>query len=207
MPCVSIVCALSRELSPLLAEPPPGCQIVPGGIGANAAERAARGLIKADILISAGYAGGLTAPRSTIIVDTQDPELDRALPPATRGRIADSQTMIATPGARARLAAATGAVAVDMESAAIARVARERGIPFAAVRVITDGPDDVLVIDWDRYRRSDGSMRSAAAVLSAFGSRQGIAELFRLWYSSREATSVLSAYLSQFLKNLGVSAS
>jgi nucleoside phosphorylase len=135
-----------------------------------------------------------------IVVDSDSP-LINASPPAIRGRIADSQTMVATPEARARLAALTGAIAVDMESAAIARVARERGIPFAAIRVVTDGPDDTLVINWDRYRRPDGSMRTAAAVLSALRTTRGMAELLRLWYSSSEATRVLSAYLRQFLES------
>ncbi len=153
--------------------------------------------------VSAGYAGGLVAPalRGVIVVDTATTLFDHALPPAVRGRIADSQTMVATPDARARLAAATGAIAVDMESAAVARVAKERGIPFAAVRVITDGPDDTLVIEWDRYRRRDGTMRTAAAVLAALGTLRGMAELLRLWYSSKEATRVLSAYLRSFLES------
>ena len=199
---IGIVCAFPRELGGLYHNPPPGCTIIAGGMGADAAERAAGSLTGARALISTGYAGGLAAPaaRGVIVVDTGDSALDKALPPAVRGRIADSQTMVATPAARARLAAATGAIAVDMESAAVARVARERGIPFAAIRVITDGPDDTLAIDWDRYRRPDGMMCTSAAVLEAVRSTRGIAELLRLWYSSKEATRVLSAYLRSFLE-------
>ena len=199
---LGIFCALPRELGNLYRNPPPGCTILAGGMGATAAERAARTLTDATALISSGYAGGLAAPagRGVIVVDTDSPIFD-ARPPAIRGRIADSQTMVATPEARARLAAATGAIAVDMESAAIARVARERGIPFAAIRVVTDGPDDTLIIDWDRYRRPDGSMRAAAAAFDALRTTRGMAELLRLWYSSREATTVLSAYLRSFLES------
>jgi hypothetical protein len=198
---IGIVCALPRELGDLYRNPPPGCTIIAGGMGATAAERAARSLSDAQSLISAGYAGGLAAPaaRGVIVVDTDSP-IFRSSPPAVRGRIADSQTMVATPDARARLAALTGAIAVDMESAAVARVARERGIPFAAVRIVTDGPEDTLAINWDRYRRPDGSLRTASAVLNTLGSIRGIAELLRLWYSSSEATRVLSAYLRSFLE-------
>ncbi len=198
---IGIVCALPRELGGLYNSPPENCRIVAGGVGASAAERAARGITDARALISAGYAGGLAAPavRGAIVVDTASEFFASVPAPAIRARIADSQTMIATPAERAALAQCSGAIAVDMESAAVARVARERGIPFAAIRVITDGPDDTLVIDWDKYRRSDGSMRTAAAVGSALRSPQGIAELFRLWYSSSEATRVLSEYLRSFL--------
>ncbi len=200
---IGIICALSRELGHLYAKPPSNCRIVVGGMGASAAEHAARS-IEAEVLISAGYAGGLAAPaaRGAIVVDTATAAFDHALPQAARGRIADSQTMIRTPAERAALAAATGAIAVDMESAAIARVAKERGIPFLAIRVVTDGPEDTLVIDWDRYRNPDGTIRTTLAVLSALHSRQGVAELFWLWYSSKEATSVLSAYLTRFLEKL-----
>jgi adenosylhomocysteine nucleosidase len=200
---IGIICALSRELGDFYAKPPSNCRIVVGGMGAGAAEQAARN-IQAEVLISAGYAGGLAAPasRGVIVVDSGDPMFDYALPQAARGRIADSQTMIRTPAERATLAAATGAIAVDMESAAIARVAKERRIPFLAIRVVTDGPDDTLVIDWDRYRNPNGTMRTTSAVLSALRSRQGIAELFRLWYSSKEGANVLSAYLTRFLEKL-----
>ena len=199
---IGIICALPRELGDLYRNPPPDCRIVAGGMGATAAERAARSLLDVQALISAGYAGGLAAPaaRGVIVVDTDSLAFD-APPPAVRGRIADSQTMVATPEARARLAALTGAIAVDMESAAIARVAKERGIPFAAIRIITDGPGDTLAINWDRYRCPDGSMRTASAVLDALRSTRGIAELLRLWYSSSEATRVLSAYLRRFLES------
>ena len=204
---IGIICAFERELAPLIAKPPSHCRIVAGGIGAQAAERAAR-LMDCSALISTGYAGGLAAPaaRGVIVVDTATTVFDYALPQSARGRIADSQTMVATPAARAALAAKTGAIAVDMESAAIAKVAAERGIPFAAIRVITDGPGDTMVIDWDRYRRPDasnpeGHMRTTAAVLSALRSPQGIAELFRLWYASKGATTVLDSYLRQFLES------
>jgi hypothetical protein len=43
-----------------------------------------------------------------------------------------------------RAAAATGAVAVDMESGPLSRLAAGRGLLFAAVRVVLDGPEDRL---------------------------------------------------------------
>jgi adenosylhomocysteine nucleosidase len=52
--------------------------------------------------------------------------------------------IIATPAGRQGLGRQTGAVAVDMESYWIARAASDRGLPFLAVRVISDAQEDLL---------------------------------------------------------------
>jgi hypothetical protein len=134
-----------------------------------------------------------------VIVDTTDSRLDACLPAAPRGRIVAAVGMIKTPEDRARLAAATGGVAVDMESAAVADVAARRGLPFAAVRAITDGPESRLVLDWDRYRDSQGRLRTMAAVFGALRTPGGVAEMRQLWYASRKASHVLAVFLEEFL--------
>lgn len=54
------------------------------------------------------------------------------------GTLAESPEIVPDPAAKKALHSATGAEAVDMESAAIARVAEARGLPFLAVRAIAD---------------------------------------------------------------------
>ncbi|WP_045223740.1 phosphorylase family protein [Methyloterricola oryzae] len=54
------------------------------------------------------------------------------------GAIAESRGIVATVAAKAALFAATGALAVDMESAAVARSAAARGLPALVVRSIVD---------------------------------------------------------------------
>lgn len=58
--------------------------------------------------------------------------------------LAASETLLADPAAKRALHAQTGALAVDMESGAVARFAARRGLPFAVLRAVADGPEDAL---------------------------------------------------------------
>ena len=57
---------------------------------------------------------------------------------AHQGVVAASDVVLGDGGAKARLHARTGALAVDMESHIAARFAAARGLPFAVLRVISD---------------------------------------------------------------------
>jgi len=63
---------------------------------------------------------------------------------AFQGPVAASDTILEDAEAKAVLFAATGALAVDMESAAAARFAAGRKLPFAVLRVISDDARHVL---------------------------------------------------------------
>jgi adenosylhomocysteine nucleosidase len=54
------------------------------------------------------------------------------------GSLAESAGIVATGQAKKRLYAQTGAIALDMESIAIAKVARQYQLPFLAIRAIAD---------------------------------------------------------------------
>lgn len=118
------------------------------GIGAASAERLAA---EASALISFGIAGGLdparlpgalVVPEAVVTPDGERFATDPALTAALGG--ANAVAMLASPGivgeraAKARLFAAFGAAAVDMESGAVARAAERHGIPFAVMRAIGD---------------------------------------------------------------------
>ena len=63
---------------------------------------------------------------------------------AHQGVVAASDVILADPQTKAALHARTGALAVDMESHIAARFAAARGLPFAALRVISDDARHVL---------------------------------------------------------------
>ena len=56
------------------------------------------------------------------------------------------------------------ALAVEMEGAAVAQVCHDYGIPFAAVRTISDRADDAAHGDFTRFVREVASPHSAAIV-------------------------------------------
>ncbi len=57
---------------------------------------------------------------------------------------------------RKRVGQETGAFAVDMESAALARVAKEKGLAHAAVRVISDELNDTMPLQYEIFMKEDG---------------------------------------------------
>jgi hopanoid-associated phosphorylase len=85
---------------------------------------------------------------------------------ARLGALAGSDVMVANAEAKAALHQATGALAVDMESHVAARIARAHGLPFAALRVMSDAADRTLPKAALAGMRPDGGM-NLAGVLSA----------------------------------------
>jgi adenosylhomocysteine nucleosidase len=133
-------------------------------------------------IISIGIAGAL-APglpvgqwvvADAVLVDGESLSTDPAwtsrlaarLPEAARGVLLGVNAMVAEAMQKASLHSTTGAVAVDMESHIVARVARRHRLSFAAARVISDAahhdlPPAVLV-----GMKSDGGMDLPAVLRS-----------------------------------------
>lgn len=159
---IGYVCALRRELQTLavLRGPEttfPHPLLALSGMGGERAAGAAGRLADqgADCLVSWGFAGALDpelAPGHLVIPECvvtgegasypAEPELrGRVLALAVRpasGLLFCADRLVAGVPDKRTLATSSGAVAVDMESAAVARVARHRGLGFLAVRAIVD---------------------------------------------------------------------
>jgi adenosylhomocysteine nucleosidase len=58
--------------------------------------------------------------------------------------LVESTTVVCTPAEKAVLFHRTGAIGVDMESAAVAKVAREAQVPFMVVRAVADSTDTTV---------------------------------------------------------------
>jgi nucleoside phosphorylase len=80
------------------------------------------------------------------------------------GPIAASPDVLTTAGAKAAAAAASGALAVDMESGALATVARDRGVPFHSLRAVLDLADESLPFGPDVVDERTGTVRLGPAI-------------------------------------------
>jgi adenosylhomocysteine nucleosidase len=93
--------------------------------------------------------------------------VQRALPQAGlhRGLVVSGDRFIASAADSASLRAALpDALAVEMEGAAIAQVCHDYGLPYAAVRTISDRADDTAHGDFQQFIEETASRHSAAIV-------------------------------------------
>ncbi|MBX3655782.1 MAG: 5'-methylthioadenosine/adenosylhomocysteine nucleosidase [Ramlibacter sp.] len=92
-------------------------------------------------------------------------EFGLSAPRLHRGLVISGDRFVATSAESAALRQALPeALAVEMEGAAIAQVCHDYGVPFAAVRTISDRADDLAHVDFPRFIRTVASGYSAAMV-------------------------------------------
>jgi adenosylhomocysteine nucleosidase len=185
------------------------------GVGEQRARLAGRKLIEsgAKALVSWGSAGGLTSqvspgslilPHKIVSSDGSIYEVDstwherlfRRLAGHIElhtGLLAESKTVLASPSDKRALFDRTGAIAVDMESAAVAGVAHHAGVPFVAIRAIADRAD--LTVPQSVLRSLDafGRLRPLSFLRRLFVHPNDLFSLIRLARDFRTAQASLAA--------------
>lgn len=189
---VTIVIAMSAERAGLdhaLSSRHGSAVVLQSGPGAERAGAAARAAIASGTtaLLSWGIAGGLEPQMQagTVVVPKRvalpggerfavDADWQKALAAALRpgfavrdGDLLSVDEVLHSPSDKARAAAATGSVAADMESAAVAQAAAGAGLPFAALRVIADSLVDCLPPNVSSWIDSKGRQRMAPVLRAA----------------------------------------
>lgn len=181
------------------------------GAGAENACRAAQGLVRQFPLrglVSVGFAGGLSEslqPGELVLAHsvTEEQSQERficdemLLPVASgqRGGLLSVSGVINSAEQKRRLGKHWGALAADMESAGVARAAREAGLSFGAVKSITDASNESIAIDFQRCRSDDGRLSSWKVVREGLASAQALRDLWRLAGNSRRAAGSLALAL------------
>jgi adenosylhomocysteine nucleosidase len=161
-----------------------------------------------DLVFSIGWAGALTAGVDTGaaynaagVIDVRTGERFHCEAGAGDRWLVTSP-VVADEREKQRLAAAYKADLVDMEAAAIARLAQMRGIPFYAIKGVSDGFTDTLP-DFNRFIGDDGKFQLARFVLFAILRPFYWPSLIRMGENSRKASQSMRDSLLAFLEQQG----
>jgi len=110
-----------------------------------------------------------------------------------------SSPKVANREEKRRLAASYDAALVDMEAAAIARLAAMRAIPFYAIKGVSDGLNDRLP-DFNPFLTSDGRFRLIPFALLSLLRPWYWPALLRMGENSKKASQSIAESLHKFLE-------
>ena len=144
------------------------------------------GLPVGEVLVAAVVRDG----RARLYADPAWTARLAALTGARPADLAGVDEAAATHDAKAALRLRTGAVAVDMESHAAARAAAARGLPFAALRVVSDLASDSLPPAAVAGMRADGGTDVPAVLRGLARDPRQLPALVR---TARDAAAALRA--------------
>ena len=184
---VVVIFTLEREAAPFLRRNT-GAYIWISGVGANAARFATHFTIEEwqpRLVIAAGFCGALV-PHLRVGDIVRSP------------RILTVDHLVADPVEKRRLADRHNADAVDMESAAVAAVCAEKGVPFLAVRAVSDDVDTALSPELVKLL-SGGNVSLWRAMRALLGRPSLLGEFRRLARDTKIAANNLADALAEIV--------
>ena len=203
-----VLFALDREAAPFrrAVRGRPDIDIRITGIGPAAAAKAVAGALGGPppaLVVMAGFGGALRGGLAVGDVVTPAEVVDEhggrwACAGGGEGRLLTAADIAATPAAKRELGERHAADVVDMESAAVAEACRAAGVPFRAVRVISDTVDVGLSPALADLFAS-GHFSPGRAVLVLVRHPSLVAEFRRLARDTRRAADRLGAALARDL--------
>ena len=198
MPRIAFIAAMDFELQPLERRRQGQDWVcVAHGPGFKLARAAAEeALTKGPLtaMVSIGVCGALAGDLrpGEIVVDTEGCQL--RCPMAFRSGRVVSQDRVAVSAEEKRRLALAGVV-VEMESAAVRDVASSSGVPFYAVKAVSDTAGQTLPFDFNAYRDSDGRFSAGRIGLAAMLRPWLIPELMHM----RKQANLAAEKLGEFL--------
>lgn len=197
--------------------------LVIAGAGRENAARATEAVISGhqpQWVFSAGFAGGLSPElkRCDILMADRlvdlagnhlaldlrvDPDSLAAMPGVHVGRLLTADRIIRRPEEKQSLGEQYDAVAVDMESFAVAEVCRHRRIRFLAVRVIHDALHDELPSDVEKLlAQKTRAARLGAATGAIWRRPSSIKDMYQLKENALLASERLAKFLAGMVEQL-----
>ncbi len=222
MNTIAIIAALDRELQPLIGGWKQSVVVfnkktfrvyehenlvaVAGGIGCRAAEQAARAVVaqyRPQALISAGLAGALIRSLKVGCIVTPNVIMDGMNGNEYRctlgegliaGGVLVSAREIAGRESKQKLVEDFHALAVDMEAAGVAEVAREAEIGFCCVKAISD-ESSFSMLPLNQFVSAEGEFLTERFVLWAALRPWSWPRVIALGRNSNRATQALCGWL------------
>jgi hypothetical protein len=187
------------------------CRLVCCGPGRQGVGRWAAGRDLSGPVILCGLAGAVTgsfqvrqAYAAAAVVTDDGTRLEPTLgaSPDPAPLIASAEHTLVTPQAKQDWARTTGADLVDLESAAFARTAADRGWPWAIVRGVGDGPQTALPAGIDGWVDDHGRTRGSAVCRAVATGRAGVRQLLRLRSDGLAALDAAAQIIRHMLDDL-----
>jgi purine-nucleoside phosphorylase len=203
----TLICfALKEEAAPFrkIAAGKTGITILLTRIGRQNAEKSLREFLATHspkLVLTCGFAGGLNPDLKLgdVVFETSDETLRAKLLGAGAKplKIFCADHIATTVAEKKKLRAETGADAVEMESAAIHAICRERGIPCATVRVISDTADEDLPLDFNALSKPDKNLDFGKLFLAIAKSPGKLPALMQLQKKTKFAAEKLADVLAK----------
>jgi adenosylhomocysteine nucleosidase len=192
---------------------------VEAGAGHERARRATQSLIDAHTptwILSAGFSGALHPDLqlgdivlANAIVSPEGEELlvDARMTAAPDrgwhvGKIATADEIVRTVSAKQSLAEQTGALAVDLESLAVARLCQKTKTRFLAVRAISDDLSHDLPPEVMSVFGGSGSLRAGAIAGALWKRPSSVKDMWRLRENANHAAERLAKFLNFIVPSL-----
>jgi adenosylhomocysteine nucleosidase len=176
------------------------CALTPSGLGDL--------LIGTDALLASGATGvpnmadgrnQLSPVRCDVVFGEAALHAAKAAGVSARtGRIMTAGRVLVQATEKQAVAAASGAVGLDMESVALGAIAMEHRVAFLIARTVSDLVDEDLPLDFNLFLRPSGWARGALGLLRP----ASLVGLQRLRRQTALASERLTTFLERFLQDV-----
>jgi adenosylhomocysteine nucleosidase len=119
-----------------------------------------------------------------------------------QGTLLSSTEMVAHAAAKQQLGERFGAIAVDMESYSIGRVAAAHHLPFMVLRTIFDTQADEVPFQASRFTAADGALQPIRILSYVACHPHVLAQMLPAWRKVWTAGRGLESWLGHFLRRL-----
>ena len=203
---IVVLCPLEIERRAASAAVAARARVVRTGPGALAVARAVEGLDLASngLVVLFGVAGGIAeSPIAVTASDVIDGDTGERWTPTVGSDggvvVVGVEAPIGTVEEKRALAARTGASVVDCESHGFARACAERGVRWAIVRGVSDGPGDTLPACAATWVRDDGITNARRVAADLLRRPVLIAPVARLGRATRAGLASAGARLDRII--------